>query len=105
MKYLIAILLAAICLTGCQEEVITARVIERSYTPANYSSGFGTGITSKGHIAFMSTSDSTPEKWVLIVQTDDETFSVETDAAHWAATKPGDSVRVTRSLFGTTLAD
>lgn len=75
-------------------EPFTATVVERVYTPVSSRHGYGTGITSNGKIAIVSTHSYEPEKWTVIVMVDGRVVVASASAHTWEAAKEGKEVHV-----------
>jgi hypothetical protein len=72
----------------------TATVVAKSYTPERTSFGSGTAVGSDGQVHVVSTTSTEDEKYVLIVDSGREVFSVNTNPKTWADAKDGSPVSV-----------
>lgn len=71
----------------------TGVVIQKIYAPAAHSTSVGfihSGKTSQPVV----TNNSTPERWVVLVQSGSDTFSANITASDWGKLKEGEFVNV-----------
>lgn len=67
-------------------------VLGKSYVPATHSTGVGYAYGRGGGPVVVS--NSSREKWVVIVRHEGETFSLDVDADTWASVQEGSEVEV-----------
>lgn len=71
-----------------------ATVVGKVYTPRTTSYGTGLGTDSKGGTVVVSTSETTPEKWVILVNHKSKVFSVQSSPSAWATAENGNIVNI-----------
>jgi hypothetical protein len=74
----------------------TGTVVDKVYSPATSSSGTGMVYGGKSGVKPVYTHTHSPEKWVVIVLHDGDTFSAECSAAVWGRCEKGKSCDVVR---------
>lgn len=80
--------------TADEVRIGTGTVVEKVYTPSSTRIGHGTTIDSKGNPGTVTTVDTEPERWTVIVSFEGGTFSNRVDAAQWATFERGDTCDV-----------
>lgn len=82
-------------------ETISVTVMEKSYSPAKFSSGIATGVTSTGGVGTGVVFTSQNEKCVLVVKdSKGEVFSHETDVSTFANVNKGDKINIDIRIGG-----
>ncbi len=76
------------------DDPVTATVVSKVYQPDKSSSGVGTVVGSDGKVGTVFVSEDDPEKWLILVQTKSDSFSVKCKPADWTRIKEGDSIQV-----------
>jgi hypothetical protein len=115
MGYLIAILTLGCCLllgllvvetAWTDPTTLQGTVIDKFYSASSTSVGTGVAVGSNGRMVPVTTVESGPEKYTVIVQIGSEVVSAHSTPNRWAALNKGDQtgvIKLTGHLFGSTV--
>ena len=86
------VLIIADIVSAKPSNAFQVRVVEKSYTPSQTTTGVGIGSGSNGKSSTVVTTSTTSERWSLICEYDGEIMVVDSNSKMWASAKSGDYI-------------